>query len=371
MAEFNLPDLHFADRDSSTILSEIISVFEGKTGLAVEPADPVYSFLSSIAYIITVQRGYIDKLAKMTFLAYMTGDKLDHWGANFDCERIPAKHAGTTLRFNLSQSLESIVIIPAGTRVQTAGGITFETDDVLNISAGSEYGIIHATCTESGTIGNGFVEGQVSYLMDPIAGVETTVFNITQTDGGADMEDDDSYRQRLHEAPSSFSVAGSISAYEYWAKTASTLITDVKAYSPSPGMVDVVVLTASGTPSNELLQQVSDIVSADEVRPLTDFVTVKAPEAQTYLISMKYWIDASKSIQQDNIISNVNKAIDSYIEWQTAKLGRGIDPSELIKLVKNAGAKRVEVYSPSHIPISEYKYAKLEGSPEVIYGGLE
>lgn len=368
---YNLPPLSFAERDSGVILSDLVATYEEQTGRAVDKADPVYSFLATVAYWITVERKVIEENAKRMFLAYMSGDFLDQWGYNMECPRIQAKAAGATLRFTLTEAQSYIVIVPAGTRAQSSSGVTFATDETLNIPAGETYGDVHATCENTGTIGNGFLLGQISYLMDPIMNIETSVSNITISDGGGDVEDDDRYRERLHEAPNAFSVAGSTAAYEYWAKSVSSVISDVKAYTPSPGRVNIVVLTEDGAPSAELLSQIDTTVSADSVRPLTDFVEVEAPETQAYEIRLKYWIDSSQSVQQETIMNSVAEAVQEYIKWQRAKLGRGVDPSELIKLVKLAGAKRVEVYSPQHIPVSEYKYGDVSGEPIVSYGGLE
>jgi phage-related baseplate assembly protein len=56
--------------------------------------------------------------------------------------------------------------------------------------------------------------------------------------------------------------------------------------------------------------------------------------------------------------------------WQKTKIGRDINPDELVKLVKEAGAKRVVVTSPVFTTIASGEVAKLT-SQTVTYGGLE
>lgn len=114
--------------------------------------------------------------------------------------------------------------------------------------------------------------------------------NTTESAGGADEESDAAFYERMRESVETFSTAGPLGAYEYYAKSASALITDVKATSPEPGKVDVRVLLASGElPGEEILKEVSAILSADSVRPLTDHVTVQAPEVTPYNIDVTYY----------------------------------------------------------------------------------
>ena len=203
--------------------------------------------------------------------------------------------------------------------------------------------------------------------MPYVAAVENT----TVSEGGADEQDDDSYREDIHIAPESFSVAGPAGAYEYFAKRASALITDVSVTSPSPGEVEVrPLLTGGEIPGEELLDAVEDVLSADDVRPLTDHVKVLAPEKKEYAVKFTYYISRDNQAKAETIRQAVETAAEEFIAWQKEKLGRDINPSELIARIIRAGAKRVEVESPV--------YTKLDGTQAAIstgctaeYGGIE
>ena len=73
----------------------------------------------------------------------------------------------------------------------------------------------------------------------------------------------------------------------------------------------------------------------------------------------------------------MNEAVGEYIKWQTTEIGKDINPSELIKRVMTAGAKRVTVSSPTFTSIGSTSVAQIalngSGSPDVTitYGGLE
>jgi phage-related baseplate assembly protein len=161
------------------------------------------------------------------------GDYLDHIGAIVRTERIPAQPSVTTLKFTLSTAQPQAVVIPAGTRVTPDGQVFFAVLTDTTVAAGTLQIDVYAECTIEGTVGNGWQIGQINQLVDPLLWI-IQVQNITVSSGGSDIESDDNYRQRIYEAPESFSVAGPEGAYKYWARTASNLISDVAVYSRLP-----------------------------------------------------------------------------------------------------------------------------------------
>lgn len=104
------------------------------------------------------------------------------------------------------------------------------------------------------------------------------------------MESDDAFRRRIRLSWYARNTAGSIQAYEFFTLSADGSVLDAKAYGPQesediePGHVHVYVLSTDGdgTPSDALLQMVMDALSAEYTRPLTDYVSVLAPEIITY-----------------------------------------------------------------------------------------
>lgn len=177
--------------------------------------------------------------------------------------------------------------------------------------------------------------------------------------------------ERLRESVETYSTAGPMGGYEYFAKSASALIADVKATSPEPGEVDVRVLLAGGElPEEEILKEVSEILNADTVRPLTDHVTVKAPETVAYNIDVTYYTQEGGAISDDVISENVNAAVGAFKKWQAEKMGRDVNPSYLIQLLMQAGVKRVEVRAPAFATVKDNQVAKI-GTTTVTNGGAE
>ena len=79
---------------------------------------------------------------------------------------------------------------------------------------------------------------------------------------------------------------------------------------------------------------------------------------------------SSDAYKAATIQSEVEKAVDDYVTWQTTEIGKDINPSELIKRVVAAGAKRAVVSAPVFTTVAETQVAQL-GTRTVTYGGLE
>jgi phage-related baseplate assembly protein len=107
----------------------------------------------------------------------------------------------------------------------------------------------------------------------------------------------------------------------------------------------------------------------DARRPLCDVVHCCAPTEVPYQIDASYTIARSKSKVAITIQNAVDEAVEGFKEWQR-KMGRDVDPAELIARIKTAGAKRVTIASPSDITISGTQVPKLTAF-SLVYGGLE
>lgn len=365
------PDIHFVDTDTNTVVNALIQSYEAFTGRTLYPADPARLFILWVADIIIQERVNIDFSARQNVPRYAEGEYLDSLAELFkDAYRLEPEKAKTTLRFTLSIPLEVATIVPVGTRVTVDGEIIFQTTQALTIPAGDLFGDVEAECQTDGEIGNGFVPGQITQLIDifPYFG---SVENVSESDGGADEESDAAFYERMRESVETFSTAGPLGAYEYYAKSASALIVDVKATSPEPGEVDVRVLLSGGQlPGEEILKEVLDILNADKVRPLTDHVTVAAPETVPYDIDFTYWTQEGGAVSDDKVAENIAAAVRTFKEWQGAKMGRDVNPPYLISLLMQAGAKRVKVRSPVDTVVPDNAVAVI-GETAVVNGGAE
>lgn len=338
---WGLAPVNFLETDAETIRSQIITGFEKASGDTLAAGDPRRLFLLSIADVIIQQRTAINLAAQQNLLSYAQGGYLDALGQLLAVERMAESKAVTTIEFTLSQALGSVYTIPVGTQV-TNGVVTFETDEDLLIPIGQTKGEVSASCTVAGPVGNDYLAGQISTIVTPMTFVSGAQ-NTTITTGGADAESDPDFADRIRLAPNSFSVAGPEKAYVYHAKSVSPAIIDVKVDSPTPGEVDVYVLLTDGTlPTEDTLEQIEEHLSDENIRPLTDYVVVKAPTASNYEIELHYWINQEDSSKAAQIQADVEAAVEQYRLWQQTKIGRDITPGKLLQLVFAAGASRVD-----------------------------
>ncbi len=339
--------------------------------LVMNEADPLRLIAYTDCLMLYQIAQYADRAGKMALLKYSFGDYLENIGTLKGISRMQGSAARTRLRFCLSMKRNNITIIPEGTRVTASDGIYFKTEEILEIPPGTLSGEVPAICKEEGTKGNGYGVGELKTMVDPVAYVES-VENITVTEGGADLESDANLAERIYLAPSSWSTAGPDDAYKYWTKTYDAAISDVRVYSPEPGIVEIYFLLQNGQlPDKAMTDGLEKFLSEEDVRPLTDKVVVLAPEPDYYKIDLTYYINVSDRNRAAVIQEQVDTAIREYVIWQKTKIGRDINPDQLRSRIIAAGAKRVEVRSPTYKTIPKSSVAILAGAAEVIYGGVE
>lgn len=366
----NLPQVQFCETDAQTIENSIITIYEKLTDTTLFPGDPVRLFLEALAAVVIQQRTLIDQTGKQNLLKYATGDFLDNLGALTDTPRLAAAAAVVTMRFSIAEALGYVVAVPAGTRVTPDGKLMFETTALGEIGAGDLFIDVSAACQVAGSAGNGLLPGQISKLVDPVSHV-TAVANTTATEGGADVEGDDEYRDRIYRSIERHAAAGSRGQYEFWAKTAHQDIADVAVISSEPGVVDVYPLLSGGRiPGQDILDLVVAALDPDTVVPLTDTCRVQVPELVPCRVEITWFLSAADSALAGTVQTAVASAVDKYAAWQVATLGRDINPTELIHLVRGAGACRVAVVQPAYQALGAWQAADIQ-SVEVGYGGLE
>ena len=373
----DLPDVSFIDNDTlAAIMQRLVSNYEKKyrevTGKAVSlgAADPARIQRYAIALDLYQIEQYVDRAGKQDLLKYSYGEFLDNLGGNRGVTRNQPAAAKTTLRFTLSAQRDYAIGIPAGTRATNGDGVYFMTTAYQEAPAGSSFVDVDAVCTAEGIGGNKFLPGQINILVDPLPYVQS-VENITRTEGGAVLESDDSFAERIYLAPSGYSTAGPDDAYVYWAKTYNANIGSVKPTSPVPGEAVIYVLLRDGTlPGVEILEGLEEYLAKNKIRPMTDLVSVKAPTVVNFTVNFTYYINQSDLAQAVTIQQEVEKAVAKYLTWQTTEIGRDINPDELTQLVKAAGAKRVSMTAPVFTVVGDAAVAQCTAR-SVSYGGLE
>lgn len=370
----HLDDVNFTETDAKLIERHIIDDYQKIAKTVLYSGDPIRLFLSTLAYRIAHERSMYNVAARQTLLRYATGNHLDHIGAMMGTYRRGESFCGCVVEFSINQKQAFDVIIPAGTRVTGDGQSIFATLNEIKIPAGSLSKTVNVQCLTAGSQYNNIEIGQIINFVDPIAYV-TAVKNITATSGGADIENDESYRARIALAPEKFSVAGPKNAYKYHALSAHQNIIDVAVERTEPGIVRVSVLLTDGVvpaSNSPEITAVKTVLNDEEVRPLTDTVDVEPAVAvqQDYSITW-YLSDVNLSIQS-TIAENLERAVAEYETWQTTKLGRDINPDELIHRCKTAGAKRITISGMGYRVLANNQVCSfVANNNRIKFGGTE
>jgi len=368
-----LTDPIFVDSDPAVILSEVLSDFENLSGKTIEPAQPEYIIASAIAYHKALAMNRVNAAGKSMLVDFSTAPVLDYLASLFNITRLPAQGAVCTLGFTIVTG-HLQVTIPLGTRVVSADGqMIFATDDDVVVPVGVDSVEVSATCQTTGVSGNGYGIGEINTVQDPYAYI-SAVTNTNITAGGSDEESDDELRSRVQLATSKFSTAGSRNAYIYWAKTASALISDVAIatlgdYLPietiatynngttyninsfvtingivavcvkngtvginpltntenwiKAGEVHIFSLLDNGEiPTTAINDKISQILSDENIRPLTDTVVVREPTELMYSLSVN--VIKSPNALGSDLTSSLYTILNDFATAKKQALGLDI-----------------------------------------------
>lgn len=345
----------FVSTDTGALVSSLVAGYERITGTSVQPASPEKLFIQWVADIIIQERIINNYTGNQNIPSRAEGENLDALGELFYASQRPAAQpAVCTERFYISEAQETAILIPIGTRVTDASNtLVWETVEDVYVSIGSTYADVQIQCQTAGVVGNDYAAGQINTIID-LFNYYDHCENTTASDDGADAATDDEYYGLMRASQDAYSTAGPKGGYIYIAKQVSTEIADVVANRPSAGKVDLYVLMDDGSiAQTETKNAVLAACSADTVRPLTDDVAVKDPQTVEYNISFTYFIPSDAAVSSSEIEAAVNAAVDQFVSWQCAKLGRDINPSYLIGLLMQTGIKRVVLTSPAFTVLND------------------
>ena len=334
--------------DLAEILAQTIADYETRSGKTLQPAHIERLLINTYAYREMLTRKALNEAYRQQHPRFATGLMLDLCGDDVNTPRLEASAARCTVRFTLAAGHNQAIEIEAGTQI-AAGATVFQTASSGTLSPSSRSLDLEAVCTQTGVSGNGFAAGQINTLDSPIDGV--TAANTTVPAGGADEESDDAYRERILLAPESFSVAGPVGAYEYFARRVNPVICDVHGGNlktaggePVGGQVRVTVLTKNGLPSSELIGEVQRALSDERVRPLCDTVTVAAPAVVDYTLDAELVLFTGTNTAE--VLAAAKQAWADYEARRRGKLGLDIVPLDIQTALKVAGVYNVVLKKP-------------------------
>ncbi|HHL4079617.1 baseplate J/gp47 family protein [Burkholderia sola] len=188
-------------------------------------------------------------------------------------------------------------------------------------------------------------------------------------DLAAIMESDADLRARTQLAPQSFSVAGPEGAYVSHARNADGRVLDASAISPAPCEVLVTVLArdGDGTATPALIDAVAAALQADDVRPLTDKVTVRGADILRYQVRARlvFFAGPDRAVA----LAQANRAMKQYTE-SMHRLGMEVTLDGIYAAARAAGVQKVLLESPlAGLPATKQQAPYCTGI-ELIDGGV-
>ncbi|MCW4592561.1 baseplate J/gp47 family protein [Gluconacetobacter entanii] len=224
---------------------------------------------------------------------------------------VPRKSATAGIG-NVVFTCSQAVVIPAQTLLTVDGSVQWTTTAEASIAAGAS-GSVAVQATSTGTTGN--VGGNVTLtLVSPIAGVTSAVTDAQGIAGGAAIEDQQSWRNRIVDRIRNPPAGGNQNDYETWATNAgATYVNPVRGWV-GVGTVGVIVAMAGPTaPTDAEVAAIQTYIDDPSRRPVRANAVVVAAQVvpQDITLSITPDTDANRDAVQE--------AVDTY--YASTKIG--------------------------------------------------
>ncbi|RCV89721.1 baseplate assembly protein [Billgrantia montanilacus] len=184
-------------------------------------------------------------------------------------------------------------------------------------------------------------------------------------------ESNEDLRLRAQQAWEGLSVAGPRGAYEFHARSADGRVADATAISPAPAEALVTLLSTegNGAADQELIDIVDTALSAEDIRPVADRLTVQSATIVDYEIDAVLYVYPGP--EQEPILEAAAASLDRY-KSQQRRLGRDIRISAIHAALHVEGVQRVELASPTaDVVLDETQAAHCTATSLVIGGSDE
>jgi phage-related baseplate assembly protein len=182
-------------------------------------------------------------------------------------------------------------------------------------------------------------------------------------------ESDEAFRNKIKARIQAWSPAGSRDHYKFHTLQADSRVKDARADSPAPGLVRIAVLSTedNGLASSDLLEKVTDTITSDSVRVLTD--TVEVVGCTIIPIALNATITLHPETPQS--VLNIAKAkLETAFESQK-NLGWDVSKSWIIANLFVDGIQNITLKSPANdVAIADDACAALT-SVTLTFGGRQ
>ncbi|ROH88673.1 baseplate J/gp47 family protein [Stagnimonas aquatica] len=272
-----------------------------------------------------------------------TGIDLEGWASIWGVTRKqPTGASGTATATGASG-----VLIPAGTRLQSAAGAVYSVDVDVSTVAGAA--VLQLTAVEVGSLGNQPAGAVLTWVNTPTGLASTATVDADGLAGGANLESDDGLRARLLARIQAPGHGGNAADYLNWALEVPA-ITRAWVFPLYDGPGTVRLYVANDAYTGAELAAGGDVTAAqayiDALKPVTADVEVVAPTAAP--------IDLTLSITPDTAETRaaVEAALQELLLREPVPEG-GLSLNRLIVTIGSAGLDDFEMTSPVAAPSAD------------------
>lgn len=347
-------ELHYVTYDPEEIWKDMMTAYLTSGGDILYPGDEKDMLLRSVLAVVTQVFAGVDNGLRMQTLRYAVGDYLDVLGENRNCERIQAQAAKATVTITTNATGEADTLA-AGTAMTADGEVFYLLEDDVPLTGYAQTLTASIVADRTGSIGNGLLTGTQMQMQATNPAINS-IIAATDATGGQEREADEAYRERIREYGLASVSTGPARQYEAAAKAVSSVIVDANAVNLAAGSVGIYLILSTDTGAEALIQSVEEALNAEDVRPLTDTVSVYKATDVPYTLNVKYLCDNSSAVTQA-----ITDAVAAYQEWQDNTIGLAFNPDRLMAALYQAGATRVVWGEGSN----------FDGSGDVTYTEIE
>jgi len=316
-------------------------------------ADELMTLIEADAYEEMLLRASINERIKQQFLAYATGSNLDHIGVTrFGVVRLPGVKPRATFEFSLSEKKDTDIVLPKGLLLGD-GDITAELLNDVIIEAGSIKATGEAELDE-------FVDSssiKTENILTPLPWV-IKAKQLTNYIGGAGVESDENYRERIWISRERKTTAGSKMQYIFYAKSADVRVDEVFVANGEAGIVKVYILAKDFSEEASIKEAVEKALNKEEIRPLTDSVIVEFAGVRDVNI------DATLKVKNLSIVDL--EAVKKRFKKYAGQFESYLSVPKIYDLLSDENVVDVELRSPtSSITLSEGEVMRFNFNLEV------
>ena len=308
------------------LYNELMAAFAEATSMEAAGSGDLAARMYAVAAQLWGLYVQCDWVNRQCFPQTAQGEYLDLHAQLRGVERREATAAEGVLRFTVDAAGAADREIAAGTVCMTAGLTRFETIEAGTLEAGETSVDIRARALDAGSAGN-VAAGTILQMAVAPVGVSRCT-NPAAFTGGTDREDDETLRARVLETYRRLPNGANAAFYQQGALSFDEVA--AAAVIPRPrgvGSVDVVVSTAAGAPSAELLEELEDYFEAR--REIAVDVQVRAPEMETVDVTVQVAAEENQDAQA--LQDAVEAALRGWFDGR--RLGQSVLRAALGELV--------------------------------------